>query len=89
MPQIPLKLSFVSQEQNAPNTESMGPDSDEPPRTFFLPKKEEMEIKSYGTTAQSPAKTRYVYLITTFSKTGSFLWFLFQLSKHFSSVYWL
>lgn len=32
MPQISLKLSFVSEEQNAPNAEEMRPDSDEPHR---------------------------------------------------------
>lgn len=81
MPQIPLKLSFVSQEQNASNAESMGPDSDEPQRRKV--KKEEPEIKSYHTTAYRPAKTGYIHLITTLSKTGGFLWFLFQLGKHF------
>lgn len=34
MPQI--SLSFVSQEQNTPNAEKIGPDSNEPQRRIFL-----------------------------------------------------
>lgn len=39
MPQISLKLSFVSEEQSAPTAEEMGPDSDEPHREYFKRRK--------------------------------------------------